>query len=477
VLTGTRLTTSFALLALFFLLQTEAATAQQTFAISPYLQLGEAPDSRNLLICFAVAGKGNYKLEFKQANSRNFQEGKASEEAMYGRPELRYFSCRLSGMKQDKEIAYRIFRDGGVVYEGSAGAFPSAGRDLKIALVGNLSFSKGKANRLLSCLSGQAPGLLMLTGDLAYPWATVDQYLENFFPAFNMAGGAAGSLLSRVLVAACPGDRDLSADRYDAQHDNRDLDAAPGGLAYFYFWKQPLNGPGKPDGKNIPVARGAPAKVQDFLSSAGRAYPASANYSFDWGDSHWLVLDGGPYVDWRDSDWRRFVHDDLSVSKKRWKFVVFHQPGFTADTNHGEEQRLRLLADLFEQGGVDLVFSGHSNSYQRSCPLHFSVSGQPDSDSESRLGFVYGKFRLDRNFDGVKSRRPDGVIYVVSGGGGAEPCAEFRIQDDETRWQPFTRKFYCASQSFTFMELHGKELVLKQIADDGKIVDSIKIVK
>jgi hypothetical protein len=217
--------------------------------------------------------------------------------------------------------------------------------------------------------------------------------------------------------------------------------------------------------------------VEDFISKAGKSYPAGANFSFDWGDSHWLVLDGNAYVNWQDNEWRNWVRDNLAASKKLWKFAVIHQPGFSSDPNHGEEQHMRLLCDLFEQGGVDIVFSGHSNSYQRSCPLHFALSASQDSDRESKLGFVYGKFKLDRNFDGENKNHPDGVIYIVSGGGGAEPHAERRIQDDMTRWQPFTKKFFCESDSFTFMDVNGKKLVLKQVSENGTIVDSIKITK
>jgi len=154
-----------------------------------------------------------------------------------------------------------------------------------------------------------------------------------------------------------------------------------------------------------------------------------------------------------------------------------HQPGFSSDTSYGEEQRMRFLSPIFEQGGVSIVFSGHSNSYQRSMPIHFTVAESQDLDRESKLGFVYGKFKLDRNFDGDSKNHPDGVIYVISGGGGAEPRAERRIQDDMTRWQPFTKKFFCATNSFTVLNVQNSELEMKQVAEDGSVIDSVKIVR
>jgi hypothetical protein len=391
---------------------------------------------------------------------------------MYAKPDLHYYVAKLSGLRPDRDIDYRISKDGKPYFEATAKARPADSSELRIALLGDIASGGKGFDGFVRQIAEAKPELLMLTGDLAQPNGTAGRYTDNFFPILNADG-----LLSHTVTAVCPGDRDISADKYDAEHDSRTLDTALGGMSYFCLWQQPLNGPGKSGGKNIPVVSGSAPHVEDFLSKAGKSYPASANYSFDWGNSHWLVLDGGAYVNWRDNDWRNWVREDLASCKKQWKFAVIHQPGFSSDTNHGEEQRMRYLCDLFEQNNVDIVFSAHSNSYQRSCPLHFTLSSEQDTDRESKIGFVYGKFKLDRSFNGDTQTHPDGVIYVITGGGGAEPQAERRIQDDTTRWQPFTKKFYSETNSFTSLDIDGRNLLLKQITSDGKVVDSIKISK
>lgn len=451
------------------------AQAKKSFVIAPYLQLGDSKEPGSLMICWACKSKSSFTLEYKQGEA-DWKPASISEDGLYSKPDTRFFQCKLTGLKPSEELVYRISSDSKPLFESKFQPAPADDAELNIALLGDISCG-GKNKYLLSeQIAAVKPNLLMLTGDLNDPAGTVSAYLDGFFRVFNNADGPEPSLMSKTMFVATPGDRDIAADKYDADHDNRKLDAAEGSMAYFTFWKQPLNGPGKAGEKNTPVISASPPREQEFLAKAGKFYPTEANFSFDWGDTHWLVLDGAAYVDWRDEQWRDWVRNDLKSSKKTWNFVCIHQPGFSSDTTHGEEQRMRLLADLFEQGGVDFVFSGHSNSYQRSCPLHFAIDANQDSDRESKLGFVYGKYKLDKSFDGITKTHPDGVIYVISGGGGAEP-AERRIQDDATRWQPFTRKFYCEKNSFSLCRIKGKELELQQIADDGKVIDSIKVSK
>ena len=455
----------------------QSTAAESVFEILPYVQLGDAVDSTTLDMCWGTKAKGAFKLEYKQDGEENYRSAEPLEQSLYARPALRFFVCKLSSLKSDSEIDYKIVRDGNLVFEGSCKSRPSADKGFKAVLLGDIAGGADGVGTLLPKISGQHADLLVFTGDLVAPLGSSANYVQKFFPSLSGVKSSSGSLLSEMISVACPGDRDLSCDKYDPDHDNRRLDVNEGGMAFFSLWKLPLNGPGKPGEKNTPVATGSAVQVQELINHAGKSYPTSANYSFDFGLSHWLVLDGNAYVDWRDEKWQKWVRDDLAASSKKWKFVVMHQPGFSSDTSYGEEQRMRFLSPLFEQGGVSIVFSGHSNSYQRSMPMHFTVAESQDLDRESKLGFVYGKFKLDRNFDSDSKNRPDGVIYVISGGGGAEPRAERRIQDDMTRWQPFTKKFFCANNSFTVLDVQDTELVMKQVSEDGSVVDSVKIAR
>ena len=97
-----------------------------------------------------------------------------------------------------------------------------------------------------------------------------------------------------------------------------------------------------------------------------------ANYSFDYGNSHWTFLDSNVYVDWSDAYLRNWLARDLAAARHAtWKFVVFHHAAFNSSRAHFSEQQMRLVSDILEQRGVDIVFNGHVHNYQRTRPLKF----------------------------------------------------------------------------------------------------------
>src|SRR5205807_27245 len=103
-----------------------------------------------------------------------------------------------------------------------------------------------------------------------------------------------------------------------------------------------------------------------------------------------------------------------------WRFVAFHQPGFNSAKDHFNEQHMRALAPIFEANHVDVVFGGHVHNYQRSFPLTFAPKPQPDGSSMGPKGEVAGDWKLDKAFSDGATAKPHGVIYIISGAGGAE---------------------------------------------------------
>jgi len=202
-----------------------------------------------------------------------------------------------------------------------------------------------------------------------------------------------------------------------------------------------------------------------------------ANFSFDYGNAHWTVLDSNPYMDWSNPALRDWVEKDLAAAQSAtWRFVAFHHPGFNSATHHFTDQWMRQLAPVFEAGKVDVVFSGHVHNYQRTFPFTFTPKPQPDGQRVGPKGEVAGEWKLDKDFgDGARSK-PQGVIYIVSGGGGAG-LYDSDQQADVSSWQPFTNKFFSVENSFTVVDVDGKSFRLKQISATGTEVDSFRIVK
>jgi predicted phosphodiesterase len=342
----------------------------------------------------------------------------------------------------------------------------------------NSAGQRAVASQIYKC----KPDFIVCAGDIVYTMGLFSEYLEKFFPIYNTAeiGSAQPPngvpLLRSTISFGVIGNHDV------AFGDNREgvnLDKfKDDGLAFFKIWSSPLNGPtGDLHAQNVPKLLGSEAQISRYTDSVGAKYPRMSNYSFNYGNAHWLVLDANPYMDWRDPLLRKWVKKDLADAKDAtWKFVCFHQPGFSYDAAHYQEQRMRLLCDLFDTGNVDVVFSGHAHDYQRSFPLKFTATrknGQPTINTD---GTVDGAILLDKDYDGEKNQHPSGIIYLVSGAGGAPLYGPISIKNPNIP-RTFTKIFDSDHHSFTDCVVSGNSLAIKQIAGDGTIVDSFNIQK
>jgi hypothetical protein len=125
---------------------------------------------------------------------------------------------------------------------------------------------------------------------------------------------------------------------------------------------------------------------------------------------------------------------------------------------------------------VDVVFAGHVHNYQRSFPLTFVPAAQPDGSPASPRGAVAGEWKLDKTFGNGANAKPHGVIYIVSGAGGAG-LYNPEQQTDPGSWQTFTDKFISQVHSLSVVDIAGKTCRLRQISETGDTVDSFKVSK
>ncbi len=87
-------------------------------------------------------------------------------------------------------------------------------------------------------------------------------------------------------------------------------------------------------------------------------------YSFDYGPLHVAVLD--QYSDYSEgSEQLNWLREDLAGSKKEWKFILLHQPGWSAG-HHGNDKAVQeRIQPLCKKYGVQMVFAGHNHYYAR----------------------------------------------------------------------------------------------------------------
>ncbi len=310
------------------------------------------------------------------------------------------------------------------------------------------------------------PDFIVNTGDNVYTEGTEDNYRDFFFPVFNSdqdSNETGAPILRSKLFFPVDGNHDVGSTGVSVNllADN----SAPafsgnlsGGdaLSFFTDFYFPQNGPEGFDiqnawNGNISAATGflfkfqgqsfsSPAAIQAFRDSTmvdtgnglTKQIDHQSNYSFDYGNAHFLFLDANPHL-FNDtlpstnafnapppvftaypSALGSWVINDLDSSKQLWKIVVYHQPAFTSGDATITNNQMRTVAKLLEDHGVSIVFNGHDHNYQRSLPFRAtSRTAGPVSTTAGSPAVL-----VDKNFDGVTRTVPDGVLYVVEGAGG-----------------------------------------------------------
>lgn len=380
----------------------------------------------------------------------------------------------LTNLPLDATVFYRVRLGQKVIGQDHFAVRKSATNTIHFVAVGDTVILQPDERRIAWQISQRHPDFLVHLGDIVYFKGTVHEYRHRLWPCYNdpehNSPDRGAPIMGSVPFY-------VSLGNHDVQY-GLDLDELPDGLAAFYFFVAPLNGP-RALKCSLPLT-GKPQQLAEFRQGAGDAFPALCFYSFENGPAHFLFLDGNSYTDFKEAALRDWVEHDLANARTPWKFVVCHQPAFQTAVKEYEAQQLRLLAPLFQRLGVDVVFCGHSHNYQRTCPLKFEPHG---TNVPTHPNWVNGQFTLDEHFDGVTNQRPDGIIHVVSGGGGARlfdaqlnnyPILE---NPNPANWVPYTVQLIADRHSFSDVTLTPEHFTLRQIDDSGREIDRFEIRK
>src|SRR2546429_7360198 len=145
-----------------------------------------------------------------------------------------------------------------------------------------------------------------------------------------------------------------------------------------------------------------------------------SNYSFDYGNVHFVFLEANPHVFGGQLDGtanyltapqafsaypsvlREWLINDLDSSSLTWKIVVFHQPAFSSGNATVRNFQMRGVAKFMEDHGVNLVFNGHEHNYQRTFPLRAEagVAAAPSPAGPAAVD-------IDTSFDGATQTRSE----------------------------------------------------------------------
>ncbi len=157
-------------------------------------------------------------------------------------------------------------------------------------------------------------------------------------------------------------------------------------------------------------------------------YVTPEYWSFDYGPMHVAIIDQSLSYSTGSAQYNWLVND-LATSSKPWKFIVLHEPGYSAGV-HGDNTSVQnYIQPLCVQYGVSIVFCGHNHYYAR--------------------------------------KTVDGVKHLTLGGGGAP------------LYDPNPSMVEVASKSYHFakISINGNQLDFEALKPDGTVIDLFTLIK
>lgn len=164
--------------------------------------------------------------------------------------------------------------------------------------------------------------------------------------------------------------------------------------------------------------------------------PTEQTYSFTYQNALFLMIDATSPIEAQTA----WIKDQLATTKADWKFAFFHFPPYNFEEDYVDIRK--EWCSLFDQYHVDMVMSGHVHYYQRTKPMY---AEKPVSSPAK------------------------GTIYTISIG----------IPSDHKFWPDadYAQIRYKNGPFYQHMKIDGKTLVYTVYDQEGKVRDTLKIVK
>lgn len=298
--------------------QTATKTGPQTlFTALPYIQPGTASSKlvegqESLVIAWQTNGVlANYTLEYgvqslEHSGTVTRQE-RMSAERKVGEQIFNH-TATLNGLKLNTHCRYRVQMDGQTLLEGYFTTRKPRGVKTRFVAFGDNSYGDISDRAIAYQAYKARPDFVMNTGDNVYESGLDNEYARYFFPVYNaeQAGQRSGSpLLRSVPFYSVLANHDVAAKDFNGG-PIADFDKSVDSLAYYTNFHFPLNGP--VPAQPTPTS-GKSTALTSFLAAAGTRYPNMANYSYDYGDAHFLCLDSNVYIDPTNSALQTLDHE------------------------------------------------------------------------------------------------------------------------------------------------------------------------
>lgn len=349
-------------------------------------------------------------------------------------------SVKLTGLAPDTTYYYSVGSPDGMLAGGDAHHVfttpPLAGtaKATRLWVLGDAGTKNANQRNVRDAFyaftGSRTPDLCLLLGDNAYNDGTDAEFQAAIFDTYP-------TMLRRSPFWSCLGNHETYS-------------AAP--WPYFDIFTFPTNG-----------------------EAGGVASGTEYYYSFDYGNIHFISLDsmitsrvaGGAMATW--------LADDLASTTATWIIAFFHHPPYTKGSHNSDteteliEMRQNILP-ILENGGVDLVLSGHSHCYERSFLLdgHYGLSGTltPAMKKDAGDGRPAGNGAYIKPLTGPRDHF--GAVYNVTGSAGQ---ATSGTMDHPAMF------FSVLELGSVVLDINGNRLDSTFLRDNGSIRDTYTILK
>ena len=167
-----------------------------------------------------------------------------------------------------------------------------------------------------------------------------------------------------------------------------------------------------------------------FIKYFSYPYTQPFDWSFDYGPAHFVIIDLYSNTDADSPRWL-WLKNDLAGSNKKWKFILLHEPGWSAGPHENNEVVQNIIHPLAVRYGVAAVLNGHNHYYARA--------------------------------------QVDGIQYITSGGGGGT------LYDPEYSWPNVLVKK--KANHYLRMVIAGSNLTVTALTAQGDILDQFNLTK
>lgn len=451
------------------------------------------------------------------SSKRDTQHNSALEQAECEtavKTESEHFEVLIKNLQPDSEYRYSV---GGYTNERMrfrtapvAGDVPSDGAVHILVLGDSGTASKpkyaGKSAEVLAgyqtyqSQSGSKPAdMVLMLGDNAYTDGTDAEWQAAVFDVF-------GGLLSQAPLWSTIGNHEMGAAILDMSlldaKTAKELGSPKGELV--------LGGVSTSSDPNsfVTADNRTPRRMPylDILSLPANAELGGAPsgteqyYSFDHGNVHVVSLDS--QLSARDTlqrqAMREWLEADLEANELDWTIVIFHHPVYTKGSHDSDEAAAsrfgidqpildlrREFTPVFEKHGVDITFSGHSHTYERSWYLHghrgdadtFDAVAHAELNAQGEPAIGHGEEAYHQL--SVSSKKDDKVVYTVAGSSGHMKMGRGKLDHPAHAIQQHDpqKRHGLAEMGSVVVDATSQSLTARFINETGAVLDTVVIKK